>query len=248
MKTREELKTQNLEEIEAIAKELLQQSNDAEKVEDRKKYDDDLDETIGYYATVSKNATYNAIMESDNPMRYACVEFFYPAIRVKETKDKDTLAIVRTIEPTSKPIDLGDLHTKKGGIGADKNWIYDAEKLNFYLSIRAAQRVGATFNSDAFRMQEVSKARDLGKNPCSNTNLLRTLQAIVTEMLGEEYKATSHDVNYLIDVYSNDAKKSKTGITAANHRTLRGYLKKVCRHIVTGESYDLDQPEARVKK
>lgn len=247
MKTMTELKTLNLEEIEAISRELLKKSNEETSVEVKRDLDADLDEVIGYYAGISKNNFYNEAVASGDPMRYACVEFFYPVIRVKETKEKDTNTIVREIAPAYRPVDLRDLHTKKGGIGADTNWIYDAEKLNFYLTIRAAERVGAKVNSDAFRMSEVSKARELGKNPVSNTNLLRTLQTIITEMIGGDYKATSHDVNYLVDVYANDSKKSKTAITLANHRTLAGYLKKVCRHIITGESYDVDQPEAREK-
>ena len=51
---------------------------------------------------------------------------------------------------------------------------------------------------------------------------------------------------YLVDVYSNDNKKSKTGITAANHKTLRNYLKKVCYRILTnGTGYDVESKEIK---
>ena len=106
--------------------------------------------------------------------------------------------------------------------------------------------MGTTVNSDAFRMNEISKAIDMGKTPLSNTNILKTLQIVISEMLGEEYKATSHDVKYLMYVYAQDNKKSKTAITAANHKTLRMYLKKVCYRILTnGTGYDVESREIR---
>ena len=240
--------TTNLAEIKAIAEDLLTKSEEAETVTAKKEFDDDLDYVVGYYKSLSKAAAYTAAKDSGDPMKYAIREFYYPAIKVKETKDKDTGISIRSVEDAIAPIDLGDMHKKLGGIGADKNWLYKAEKLNYYLTIRAAQRVGATVKHESMTMKEISKEIDLGKNPCSNTNMLKTLQAIVTAMLGDGYKATSHDVNYLIDVYANDVKKSKTSISAANHATLRGYLKKVCYRILSGrKGYDVEQREIREK-
>ena len=141
------------------------------------------------------------------------------------------------------------MHKRLEGIGADSKWIYACEKFNFYLTLRAAERVGATVKSDAFALQEISKEISLGKNPCSNTQLLKTLQKLVDMMLGEGVgKCTSHDVHYLVDCYANDNKKSKTGITLANHKTLRNYMKKICYRVLTnGTGYDVDQREIKDK-
>ena len=237
-----------LEELRAKAEELLEKADSAETIEQARKLNVELDETVNEYTAESKKICYAKCEESGNPMKTAIEEFFFPSIRVKVTEDKETGAILRSIQDCVKPIDLGNLHKKLGGIGADKKWIYVVEKLNYLLTVRAAQRVGATIKSDAYVMDEISKAIDMGKNPLSNTNILKTLQVVITAMLGEEYKATSHDVNYLIDVYANDNKKSKTSITAANHATLRGYLKKVCYRILTnGKGYDVETREIKEK-
>lgn len=241
-------KETDLAKIRAIATEWLEKSEIAENAGEIAEAFGVVEEAIKCYATMSRTACYNEAVKSGNPMQYAILEFFYPTIKVKENKDNETKAITRTIEDAEKPIDLGDLHKRKGGIGADKHWIYAAEKFNYYLSIRAAERVNAEIKKDSFYMNEISQKISLGKNPCSNTQLLKTLQGIVDMMLGEGYKVTSHDVNYLIDVYANDNKKSKTGITAANHKTLRGYLKKVCYRILTnGKGYDVQQKEIKDK-
>lgn len=244
-----EFKTTNLDEIKAIAKDLLNQAENAEDVKTKTAIEKDLDEACAEYAKISKARCYKAAKDSGDPMQYAVLNFYYPAIKVKETHNKDTDTIIREIVDVDKPIDLGDMHKKLNGIGKDTKWIYMAEQFNFHLSKRAADRIGATINTDCFYMDEIARQIDLGKNPCSNTQLLKTLNAIVAAMLGEEYHAVSHDVNYLIDVYVTDAKKSKTAVTAANHKTLRNYLKKVCYRILTnGKGYDVEQREIKEGK
>lgn len=248
LKTRETLTTTNLPEIKDVAKDLLNSAlTKAENVEKAKEFLEDLDKVIEYYNAVSKKAFYDAAKASDDPMKYAILGFFYPGIKVKDEADKTTKTVTQVIADKEIPVDLGDLHEKTdGGIGADKQWIYSLQRFNFHLTVRAAERVGASLSMDNFYMHEIAKSRDLGKNPCSNTQLLKTLQTIVTEMIGEGYKATSHDVNYLVDVYANDSKKSKTAITAANHKTLRTYMKKVCYRILTnGTGYDVEQKEIK---
>lgn len=251
-----EIKTRNLNEIETLANTVLEQIAGTEKIEDRVSLEADLQTVIDAYALESKAQCYQAAKDSGDPMKYACTAFFYEVLAVKEDRDEVSKAVIgRHLEKALRPIDLGDLHKRLEGIGANKMWIHTAEKLNYYLTYRAADRVGAaalsellTKKSDVFYMHEIARKVDLGKNPVSNTNLLKSLQQVITEMLGDGYKATSHDVNYLVDVYSNDNKKSKTGISAANHKTLRNYLKKVCYRILTGGTgYDVDQREIKAK-
>ena len=243
------LTTTNLEEIKALAEELLEKADSAENVDEKKSIEADLEQTVNYYTAVSKSNCYSEAKASGNPMEFAVLKFFFPTIKVKETEDKETKAVFRSIEPATKPIDLVNMHQKLGGIGADTKWFDALQKFNYYLTIRAAERVGAKVKSDALIISDVAKSIDMGKNPCSNTQLLKTLQGIVTMMLGGDYKANSHDVNYLVDVYANDNKKSKTSITLANHRTLAGYLKKVCGRILTnGTGYDVVQREIKEDK
>lgn len=247
LKTRENLTTTNLEEIKEIAKALLHDSLTAESLEKAKDFADDLAVVVEYYNRTSKDLFYAAAKASDDPMKYAILGFFYPGIKVKDEADNITKTVTQVIADKEIAVDLGDLHSKiDGGIGADKNWIYSLQRFNFHLTVRAAERLGKKLDMDNFYMHEIAKQRDLGRNPCSNTQLLKTLQVIVDEMIGPDYKATSHDVNYLVDVYATDSKKSKTAVSAANHKTLRNYMKKVCYRILTGGiGYDVEQREIK---
>lgn len=241
-----EITTTNLEEIRSIAEEKLSKADEAENVAEQKKLNEELDEVINHYTAVSKKLCYESCKASEDPLKTAILKFSFPSIKVKEEKDKDTGIVTRRIIDVEKPIDIGDLHKKLGGVGADPKWLAMAENFNFHLTLRTAQRMNVTIDSDAYKLSDLARQIDLGKNPCSNTKLLATLQAIVTAMLGEEYKATSHDVNYLCDCYASDNKKSKTSITAANHKTLRAYLKKVCYRILTGGTgYDVETREIK---
>ncbi len=89
-------------------------------------------------------------------------------------------------------------------------------------------------------MSEIAREFDMGKNPTSKTNLLKTLQTVITAMLGEQYKATSHDVDFLMSVYSKKNRGKALTVTCANHRYFRNYLAEVCHRIATGKTYELD--------
>ena len=77
------------------------------------------------------------------------------------------------------------------------------------------------------------KARDLGLDPQK-----------VNAMLGDGYKATSHDVNFLLSVYSRKNRKALV-VSCANHRNFRGYIAEVCHRIVTGKEYELEYKTKR---
>ena len=140
-----------------------------------------------------------------------------------------------------RQIDLLKLHKYCGKIGANENWAHIAQKMNFLLTAQKAVDLGINPKAvnDSYAMSEIAREFDMGKNPVSKTNLLKTLQTVITAMLGEQYKATSHDVNFLMSVYSKKNRKALT-VTCSNHRYFRNYLAEVCHRIVTGKSYELD--------
>lgn len=245
-----EFKNETMAEVKAMAEAYLEKADNAELSADKAENEEAIQQCINRFKFLSKTACYAEAKASGDPMQFAVRRFYYPTIKLKEVKDKDSGIVIRSIADAEAPIDLGDMHKKLGGIGHDTNWIYTAEKFNFHLTLRAAERVGAKVKSDAYQMKKISQERSLGKDPCTNTQMLKTLRIVISEMLGEEFasKVTSHDVNYLVDVYSNDNKKSKTGITAANHKTLRQYLKKVCYRVLMGnKGYDVETREIKEK-
>ena len=160
------------------------------------------------------------------------------------------MVAIRKIADKEKYIDLAKLHKRiTGGIGADKTWIYQVERFNMCMTAQRAQDLGCSAENlkdinDSYAMSEIAKQVQLGKNPCSNTQLLKTLATIITAMLGEGYKPNSHDVAFLKSVY---AKKGKAALTVAcaNHKNFRNYIAEVCHRIVTGGIYTVEFKKAK---
>ena len=118
------------------------------------------------------------------------------------------------------------------------------EELLIKEQVTAYLGIDPTAINDSYAMSEIAKGYDLGKNPASKTNLLKTLTAIVQAMVGEEYKPVSHDVNFLLSVYSRKSRKALT-VTCANHKYMRGYVMEICHRIVTGKTYEVDYKKVR---
>ena len=200
-----------------------------------------IEETVNEYTSVARKDCFEACKNSPDPMIAAVTALSFITIGVKEEKRGDDEIPVRIVVEKERQIDLFKLHKYCKGIGSDPNWLYMAEHLNMLLTAQKAQDLGLNPKeiNDSFAMSNIAREIDLGKNPTSKTNMLKTLQAIITAMLGDGYKATSHDVNFLMSVYSRKNRKALT-VTTANHRAMRGYLAEICHRIVTGKSYAVD--------
>lgn len=199
---------------------------------------------VNKYTHIARTECFNALKATKDPMLEAVKQLTYPTIRiVDKSGNKEDEAPKTTIENSEKPIDLLKLHKYVGGdgIGKDKNWVYKLEKLNFLLTAQKAIDLGIKPKEihDSYAMSEISRNIDLGKTPTSKTNILKTVQTIVTAMVGEEYKATSHDVNFLMSIYSRKNRKALT-VSCANHRYMRQYMAEICHRIVLNKSYAID--------
>lgn len=255
-----ELTGKSLEELFELAKSTLDTAENAEAVADKDAANKNLDAIIAQYNKVSKDKCYLACRNAEKPLAYAILQFYYEGIRIKEEKEKDTDVVIRSIERTRRPIDISNLwkwmkdHEKSCGV--DRSWYHYAEKFNYLMTVRAAERLGRPAlkglfikYAEDYRMGQIAKDFDMGKTPCSNTNILRTLQKLVTAMLGNEWKATSRDVNLLCDLYVKDNPRNPTGVKLPNHGNFRALLKKVCYRILTkGEGYDVESPNFDTEK
>lgn len=231
--------------VEALVKDYNEAVQNG-KYEDATKADTKLTNVVNEYTATVRDMCFEDCKNTENPMLTAVTTLMFVTIGVKDEQRGDDKVPVRSIVDKERQIDLFKLHKYCGGIGADKNWIYIVQKMNFLLTAQKCVDLGInpkTVN-DSYAMSEIAKEFDMGKNPTSKTNLLKTLQTVVTAMLGEGYKATSHDVNFLMSVYSKKNRKALT-VTCANHRYFRNYLAEVCHRIVTGKSYEV---EFRTKK
>lgn len=247
--TREE-KIVNLTTIRAKAEEAAKAYNEAYqsgKFDDAKKREEEVKNLVNEYTGNVREMCFEDCKNSDDAMLTAVKTLSYVTIRAKMNPVEGVAVPVMQIEDTEKVIDLLKLKKFCGGkLGANENWDHMIQKMNFTLTAQKCKDLGIDPKKvhDSYSMSEIAKQYDLGKNPASNTNLLKTLQVIVTAMLGEGYKATSHDVNYLTSIYSKKSRKALT-VACANHRYLTAYICEICHRIVTGASYDV---QYKVKK
>ena len=211
----------------------------AGKFEEAMKLSKAIDEKVNEYTSVARDDTFEACKNSANPMLTAVTILSFVTIGVKDEQKGDDKIPVRVVVEKERQIDLYKLYKYCGSIGADPKWLYMAENLNSLLTAQKAQDLGLDPKAvnDSFAMSNIAREIDLGKNP--KTNMLKTLQTVISAMLGDEYKAVSHDVNFLMSAYSKKNRKALTIITA-NHKTLRGLLAEVCHRIVTGKKYAID--------
>ena len=215
----------------------------AGKFEEAMKLSKTIEEKVNEYTSVVRDDCFEACKNSKDPMLTAVTLLSFVTIGVKDEQKGDDAIPVRIVVDKERAIDLFKLYKYCGekGIGADPKWLYMAEQLNMLLTAQKAQDLGLDPKvvNDSFAMSNIAREIDLGKSPTSKTNILKTLQSIITAMLGEGYKATSHDVNFLMSTYSKKNRKALT-VTTANHKTLRGLLAEICHRIVTDKRYAVD--------
>lgn len=238
-----------LTELKATVEEQVKTYNDAVqngRFEESIKADKAMTDTINEYTATVRDMCFEECKSTDDPMLTAVRTLSYITIGVKDEQKGDDKVPVRIIIDKEKAIDLLKLDKYCGGIGHDKDWMHVAQKMNFLLTAQKAKDLGLDPKkvNDSYAMSEIARQFDMGKNPTSKTNLLRTLQMVVTAMLGDGYKATSHDVNFLLSVYSKKNRKALV-VSCANHRNFRGYIAEVCHRIVTDKSYELEYKTKR---
>ena len=238
-----------LAELKSSVEEQVKVFNDAVqngRFEESTKADKAMTDTINEYTATVRDMCFEECKATDDPMLAAVKTLSYVTIGVKDEQKGDDKVPVRVIVDKERQIDLLKLDKFCGGIGADPNWMHVAQKMNFLLTAQKAKDLGldpAKVN-DSYAMSEIARQFEMGKNPTSKTNMLRTLQMVVTAMLGEGYKATSHDVNFLLSVYSRKNRKALV-VSCANHRNFRAYIAEVCHRIVTGKEYELEYKTKR---
>lgn len=211
------------------------------------KLNSEIEQAVNEYTSIARDECFKKLASTDDPMLSAIKQLTFETIKIKDNKVGEEKIPVRTIEQVEKAIDLLKLHkVVEGGIGKDKKWAAMIEKLNFLMTAQKAVDLGINPKAinDSYAMSDIARQIDMGKTPTSKTNILKTVQAIVTAMIGEEYKAVSHDVNFLMSVYSRKNRKALT-VSCANHKYMRQYMMEICHRIVEGKSYDIQYKQKK---
>lgn len=241
-------KEQIIDAVNAKAQEYNAIIQDGEgSIQSLQKLDEETKELVNEYTTMAMTECFNVLLSTADPMLEAVKMVYFDSIQILDSVDEESKVVVRTIEPAQKRIDLLRLHKKGKGIGQEKNWAYMIEKFNLLMTIKAADELNIKGLNipDSYAMSDISKSIDMGKTPTSKTSLLRALQAIVTAMIGDEYKVLSHDVNYLLQVYTKPSNKKSLTVTCSNHRYMRQYIADICHRLATDGEYDINYKKAK---
>ena len=234
----------NAAELREQAEEMVKNWNEAYQSEDyksAKKIEEELEQVVNEYTSIVRTACFQTCKESSDPMLTAVSMLSFVTIAVKEEKVGEDKIPVRSIIDKVKQIDLIALDKYCGGIGKEKNWKHYIQKFNYEMTAGRCKELGLDPKkvNDSFLMSDIARAYDMGKNPASKTNLLKSLTTIIKAMLGDEYKPLSHDVAFLSMVYSRKSRAALT-VAMANHNQLTKYLAEVCHRVVTGKQYNAD--------
>jgi len=233
-------------ELREKAEVLIKSFNDAVqsgKYEVSARTHEEIEGTINAYTALVREECFAALAATEDPMLEAVKQLTYPTIRFKDTKVGEEKVPVRVLEDTEKAIDLLKLHKfVDGGIGAAANWALVAEKFNFLMTAQKALDLGIDPKevNDSYAMEALSREIDMGKTPTSKTKILGTLQSVISAMVGEEFKVTSHDVNFLTAIYSRKKNGKALTVSCANHKFMRQYLAEICHRVVLGKAYAVD--------
>ena len=187
---------------------------------------------------------YCKFLETDTPMIAAVRQFYINKQRVKETRSKDDGSITGVnLEDKKARIDLEDF-CDFGEL--PKKWTKDAAHLLAKLVLRETNVFAikpSELSAKSFYFIHQVRAKQEGKTPDSNTQIVRLLQTIIDEMVfvdnGEgknAYKCTSHDLAFIHDAVTKMDAKEKCTIATMNERQFKTVLMSVLAHCL-GEAY-----------
>lgn len=245
-----EARAEKMQALKALVDEKVEAYNAAMLNDSQKEafaLDEQITDAVNEYTSYARDICFEECAAAPDPMLEAVKRLSFLTIGVKDVKAGDNKIPVREAIERERQIDLLKLNKYvTGGIGHDKKWPQMVEKFNLLLTCQKAQDLGIDPKSinDSYAMSELAKAIDMGKSPTSKTNILKTLTGVVQAMIGDEYKPVSHDVNFLLSVYSRKSRKALT-VTCANHKYLRGYMMEICHRIIEGKSYEIDYKKAQ---
>lgn len=220
----------------------------ASKIDAMTAADKALGELEQEYAKAKAIFVYEGLKAGTAPMLDAIRRHDYGVIGHKDEKDSETGAVTRVESEKSRQINLAKFEAwAKESYAVDSKWVHILQRFNQLLCMRAAKELGLNVKvCDSYFVSEKAKEIELGATPLSNSSILKALQNVINAIVGDAYKATSHDVAYLLMTYT---KKGKTALSVAtsNHTTMQLLVGDILHRIVTAKGYSLQFKEAKAK-
>lgn len=219
----------------------------------------DCTKLVDDYKWHAETAAMMVCRATEDPMLEAVKTLEYSTIVVKNKSEDVGGGKVLHLETdfASKQIDLLKLNKFCEGIGKDSKWILYIEKLGLKLTLKAAKSIGITpediaiidgsYNMTSLaREVKLARADESGStpDPVSKNQMVKTLNLIISAMIGEEYKCDTRDVAFLEGCFTKKGRKALT-LKASNNKELTGLIHQICHRVALGKAYSID---AYVKK
>lgn len=203
-------------------------------------------ENVNAYAEAQKLEVFEALKKTENPMLAAVIQLTYKVKRLREVApenaESDIIKILK-IDEAERLIDIQKLHAYCGSIGHDpKHWLGMLESLNRNLTDRVKKDLGHTDSVVDYATSFLKEDTPEIAKVSSNTALLKELQKCFVAMVGEGYKATSHQVNFLLYCY---CKARIMKVTASTHAQFRGLCAQMLNWIITGNAPIVEYKKAK---
>lgn len=200
-----------------------------------------LDNFVGEYTATAQEICFKELESAENPMIEAVRRLNFESICVRSKKSTKSTIATSSVEFCEHPINLLKLHSRvPDGIGANHDWANILQKFNMLMTVQAASNLGAESDAvriaKAFRISDIARDFDLGETPTSNTKLLKMLQTSIEAMIGSDYKASTHDVQFLKDAFTKKGRKALT-IETASHTMFIRIVMEICHKILAEKGY-----------
>ena len=214
------------------------------------KLESEIQDAVKAYNKASCKKSFDELKNSGAPLHNALLALTYPTVKVTDRRTSNVFEDTektKVVESSESNIDFELFWTycdKK--IGVNHDWLPMCHKLNLLMTRKVADDLGIDVKdiNDSFAMRSIAKQIDLGDTPCSKTKLLKLLDKIVQSMIGTKFKCNSHDVNYILSVYSKKSRKALT-VTTSNNRQLVTIICEICHKQLTDKSYEIEYKKVK---
>ena len=211
-----------------------------------------LDALVAKHNKAAMNEAFAILRANENPMLAAIERLEIYTTKVVANKNKDTDIITYDLDPKAQTfIDLLAFENFCRGkqIAHDPAWKHKIEKFNYLCALRIAKELGLSVEDvkKKYHIDDKAMEQDMGKTPTSNTQMLAQLQTIVDSIIYLDnpnnpghnvYKATSHDVRFLVGTLTKAGQK-KHQLVFSQNGTVRNIITRIINRIVTDGSYEL---------
>ena len=199
-----------------------------------------LKEAVDNNNKISQNAVFKKCVESEKPFETFAKEFTYPALKVKEIRDKNNPEMILGMEtePCQRRLNIGTFVEK---CNMDGTILSDIKALFTTLYIRMNNIIKLTpadlAKESVFFCQTV-KQKEAGKTPDSNTQITKMLQGILAKC-NVKGRVTNRELLFLQQCsFVHDA-KGKCRMKKVTDGKFNSIIVDVMNHMVEGTEYTL---------